>query len=112
MVEEDLLVTRVSSSTQTSPRSCHVATAACHSYVIPQTQDIGLILIIHRPTRTTASTSRAFPPHPTLLILPATLLLSLRLTSTLSTQRLAPLNLSSLTLADLLSRDRSDHNVL
>jgi hypothetical protein len=71
-----------------------------------------LILTTSRQTRTTASTSRAFPPHPTLSTLPVTLLPFLRPTSTLSTQTLAPLSPSSLTLADLLSRDRFCHNVL
>lgn len=77
-----------------------------------QIQVVGLILTMSRQTRITASTSRAFPPHPTLSTLPATLLPFLGLTSTLSTQTLAPLSPSSLTLADLLSRDRFDHNVL
>lgn len=75
-------------------------------------QDTHPILIMSRPTRTTASTSRAFPPHPTLSTLPVTLLPFPGLTSTLPTQRPAPLSLSSLTLADLLSRDRLFHNVL
>ena len=78
----------------------------------PQIRGIGVILTISRQTRTTASTSRAFPPHPTLSTLPVTLLPFLRPTSTLSTQTLAPLSPSSLTLADLLSRDRFCHNVL
>jgi uncharacterized Zn-finger protein len=79
---------------------------------LPQIQDIDQLLTTYRQTRTTASTSRAFPPHPTLSTLPATLLRFLRLTSTPLTQRLAPLSLFSPTLADLLSRDRFDHNVL
>ena len=78
----------------------------------PQVHIICPILTTPRQTRTTASTSRAFPPHPTLSTLPVTLPPFLDLTSTLSTQRLAPLSLSSRTLAVLLSRDRLFHNVL
>jgi hypothetical protein len=75
-------------------------------------RDTGLILTTSRHTRITASTSRACLPHPTLSTLPVTPRLSLGLTSTLSMLRPVPLSPSSLSLADLWSRDRCYHNVL